>query len=96
MSSSVLFTSPQFERLSNRIRELQKEKQDIAVKQQQLEKQLARLRNEVTKAAIDIENKKKDYEEKQLLKFGDIIDLKILDALEPTRQVIDMRDRYKQ
>lgn len=92
----MLFTSPQFERLSNRIRELQKEKQDIAVKQQQLEKQLARLRNEVTKAAIDIENKKKDYEEKQLLKFGDIIDLKILDALEPTRQVIDMRDRYKQ
>jgi hypothetical protein len=39
------------------------------------------LRNEVTKAAIDIENAKKDYEEKQLLKFGDIIDLKILDAL---------------
>jgi hypothetical protein len=50
----------------------------------------------VTKAAIDIENKKKDYEEKQLLKFGDIIDLKILDALEPTRQVIEMRERYKQ
>ena len=45
LGSAVLFTSPQFERLSNRIRELQKEKQDIAVKQQQLEKQLARLRN---------------------------------------------------
>lgn len=49
----------------------------------------------MTKASLDIEAKKKDYEEKQLLKFGDIIDLKILDALEPTRQVLDMRDRYK-
>jgi len=31
-----------------------------------------------------------------MLKFGDIIDLKILDALEPTKQVIDMRDAFKQ
>lgn len=30
-----------------------------------------------------------------MLKFGDIIDLKILDALEPTKQVIDMRDAFK-
>lgn len=30
-----------------------------------------------------------------MLKFGDIIDLKILDALEPTKQVIDMRDVFK-
>lgn len=30
-----------------------------------------------------------------MLKFGDIIDLKILDALEPTKQVLDMRDVFK-
>ena len=30
-----------------------------------------------------------------MLKFGDIIDLKILDALEPTKQVIEMRDQFK-
>lgn len=95
LAAAILFTFPQFERLSSRIRELAKEKQDIEIKQQMLEKQLARLKNEVTKASLDIEAKKKDYEEKQLLKFGDIIDLKILDALEPTKQVLEMRDRYK-
>jgi len=26
-----------------------------------------------------------------MLKFGDLIDLKILDALEPTKQVLEMR-----
>ncbi len=30
-----------------------------------------------------------------MLKFGDIIDLKVLDALEPTKQVIEMRDAFK-
>jgi hypothetical protein len=37
----------------------------------------------------------KKYEEKHMLKFGDIIDLKVLDALEPTKQVIEMRDAFK-
>ena len=44
---------------------------------------------------MDIEVKEKEYEEKQLLKFGDIIDLKILEALEPTRDLLDTRARYK-
>jgi hypothetical protein len=30
-----------------------------------------------------------------MLKFGDIIDLKILDALEPTKQVLEMRQKFK-
>jgi hypothetical protein len=29
-----------------------------------------------------------------MLKFGDIIDLKILDALEPTKAVLDMRGQF--
>jgi len=31
-----------------------------------------------------------------MLKFGDIIDLKILDALEPTKQVLEMREKFKE
>jgi hypothetical protein len=30
-----------------------------------------------------------------MLKFGDLIDLKILDALEPTKQVLEMRQKFK-
>ncbi len=35
------------------------------------------------------------YNEKHMLKFGDLIDLKILDALEPTKQVLEMRQKFK-
>ena len=42
-----------------------------------------------------IEELTKKYEEKHMLKFGDIIDLKIIDALEPTKQVLERRDRFK-
>jgi len=40
---------------------------------------------------LKIEDLNKKYEEKHMLKFGDIIDLKILDALEPTKDVLSMR-----
>lgn len=42
-----------------------------------------------------IDELSKKYNEKHMLKFGDIIDLKILDALEPTKQVLDMREKFK-
>ncbi len=45
---------------------------------QEFEKEIA-----IKNSKIDELNKK--YEEKHMLKFGDIIDLKILDALEPTK-----------
>lgn len=34
---------------------------------------------------LKTEDLHKKYEEKHMLKFGDIIDLQILDALEPTK-----------
>lgn len=43
---------------------------------------------------LKIEDLNKKYEEKHMLKFGDIIDLKILDALEPTKAVLDMRAQF--
>lgn len=38
----------------------------------------------------------KKYQEKHVLKFGDVIDLKVLDALQPTKQVLEMREKFKQ
>ena len=35
------------------------------------------------------------HNEKHLLKFGEVIDLKQIDALEPTKQVLEMRDKFK-
>jgi len=39
--------------------------------------------------------KDKAYEEKHMLKFGDVIDLSILDQLVPTKAVLELRDDYK-
>lgn len=38
----------------------------------------------------------KKYEEKHILKFGDLIDLKVLDALQPTKQVLETREKFKE
>lgn len=35
------------------------------------------------------------HNEKHLLKFGEIIDLKTIDDLEPTKQVLEMREKFK-
>jgi len=35
------------------------------------------------------------HNEKHLLKFGEVIDLKQIDALEPTKQVLEMREKFK-
>ncbi len=44
---------------------------------------------------MTIEAKRKDYEEKQLLKFGNTFEMDKLKELEPNQQVLDMREVYK-
>ena len=45
LNSSIMFTYPSYDKLTNRIKELKKEKIDIEKKQLILEKQLGRLKN---------------------------------------------------
>jgi hypothetical protein len=79
----------------NRIQELGTEQNNIDKQRKKLDrrkKELEKINKEKTEKLFDL-NKK--YEEKHMLKFGDIIDLKILDALEPTKELLEMRDKFK-
>jgi len=61
-----------------------------------MDKKKKLLDREILDKNLKIEDLNKKYEEKHMLKFGDIIDLKVLDAMEPSKPVLDMRERFKQ
>lgn len=54
-----------------------------------------KLTEQVEKAASTIEVKRKEYEEKQLLKFGNTFEMDKLKELEPNDQLLEMREQYK-
>lgn len=72
----------------NEQKKSKKQHENLKKKKNVLDKQI-REKNELIH---DLTNK---YKEKHMLKFGDLIDLKILDALEPTKQVLEMRQKFK-
>ena len=94
-ANAILFTRSSFTRLGERIVELEKETADICKKETNLKKKLTKLTEQVEKSSSTIEIKRKEYEEKQLLKFGNTFELDRLKELEPNDQVREMRDLYK-
>ncbi len=46
---------------------------------------MKKLTKKFNKSEDEFQKMNKIYEEKHMLKFGDIIDLKVLDALQPTK-----------
>ena len=95
LNVSILFTDQEFYRLCRRIREIQQEQKKIERQKKLKEKTKKVLEKEIALKDSKINDLNKKYEEKHMLKFGDIIDLKILDALEPTKQVLEQRDVFK-
>jgi len=96
LKKSILFTKSESKRLGRRIKELQQEQNKIENSKKNLEKRKKVLQIKIAKKNALIDDLSKKYNEKHMLKFGDIIDLKILDALEPTKQVLEMREKFKE
>lgn len=95
MESSILFTQNEFKRLSKRIKELEEEKKKIDKERRRLEITKKKRTIEINQKNEKFNELNKKYEEKHILKFGDLIDLKVLDALQPTKQVLEMREKFK-
>ncbi|CAD8122108.1 unnamed protein product [Paramecium sonneborni] len=96
LNKSILFTEYDFFKLCKRIVELKHEQGKITKQKAQKDKTKKMQEKEIKLKDLKIEDLNKKYEEKHMLKFGDIIDLKILDALEPTKAVLDMRSQFNQ
>jgi len=95
LNTSILFTDSELERLGRRIGELEEEKKKVNKQHEGLKREKNKLTKEIDKLNKDKTEKNKAYEEKHMLKFGDVIDLSILDALVPTKQVLELRDTHK-
>ncbi|EAS07768.2 WD repeat protein (macronuclear) [Tetrahymena thermophila SB210] len=96
LKKSILFTQNERNKLSLRIEQLRQEQKEIEQSKKTLEKRKRYLQIKINKKNALIDELSKKYNEKHMLKFGDIIDLKILDALEPTKQVLEMREKFKE
>jgi len=99
LTNEILFTDSELERLGKRIGELEDEKRTVNRQHDMLKKEKNRLSKklkEIDKLNKDKTEKDKAYEEKHMLKFGDVIDLSILDSLVPTKQVLELREKFKQ
>lgn len=94
-NNAILFTKSAFTKLGDRIVELEKETVDIVKKETNLKKKLTKLTEQVKKASSTIEAKRKEYDEKQLLKFGNTFEMEKLKELEPNDQLLEMRELYK-
>ena len=90
-----LFTDNELERLGQRIGELDEEKKKVNRQHEMLKREKNKLAKETEKLNRDKTEKDKAYEEKHMLKFGDVIDLSILDSLVPTKQVLELREAFK-
>lgn len=95
LKDSILFTRTQLLQLIDRKRELDeeifhlhKELQDAKEQEKQMRKQI----NENKKARND---KEREYNERQMLRFGNLIDLDSLEVSGPSQAVLDKQMEYQ-
>lgn len=96
LNGSILFTQKEMDRLGTRILELEQERKKTQANRDHLKKKKLLLDKELKQINNEYIKHEKDYEEKHMLKFGyimdkDNLDLKFLEAFEPTKQVLEMR-----
>ncbi|KRX11116.1 WD40-repeat-containing domain [Pseudocohnilembus persalinus] len=96
LQKSILFTQSELDRLTFRKEELKQE--TIAIKKDKKRQKLNQnKRKKEIKMLTEIYNEKtKQQRQKHILKFGELTDLKNIDAMQPTKQVLEMREKFKQ
>ena len=95
LSKSILFTQKNLDYLIDKIREHENEQKKSKKQHEHLKKKKNVLDKQIREKNDLIQDLTNKYKEKHMLKFGDVINLKILDALEPTKQVLDQRSKFK-
>lgn len=94
LTDSVLFTRTQLQQLLERKRELDIETNQLQVERNHdigLKKQREKENKEQTKRR---DEKRREYEEKQLLRFGNLIDLDSLEVSGPSPMVLELMGKY--
>ncbi len=95
LNSSILFTEEELNRLHRRIFELVDERHDLEklnVRSEKDKKKLMRVIENLKKEKTEAD---KAYEEEHMLRFGDVMNLEVLDSLVPTKEVLASRETFK-
>jgi WD40 repeat protein len=96
ISDCLIFTSTGLDRLRSRIVELGEEKSHLARQHRDLKRGHKVLLKEIQSKKSLIEIEKRKCEDVQMLKFGQIIDLSILEKVGVDQDATDLRNKLKQ
>ena len=84
LKNSVLFTIPQLKQLLNRQRELEIEYENLQKEQNRSRQMYAKKKKEKTEQNKLLEEAKRDYDDKRMLRFGNLVDLDNLEVSGPS------------
>lgn len=93
-NKSVLFTRNQLLQLIERQRELDIEVEDLKNKASQAKINQAKVMKENRVKDKIVEEKKREYEERQMLRFGNLVDLDSLEVSGPSQVVLDLQRKF--
>lgn len=94
LDNSVLFTRTQLLKLIHRKLELDEEIDTYKKEQMDAEHNYKEERKKISQSKKLLEDKKRDYEERQMLRFGNIVELDQLEVSGPSQIVLDLQNKF--
>lgn len=95
LTNSVLITRAQLLQLIDRKRELDIEIANLRKKTQEAQHQQTQKRREINENNKIKNEKEREYNERQMLRFGNLIDLDSLEVSGPSQAVLDKQMEYQ-
>ena len=93
LSGQVVFTNEGLTRLMNRITELHHEIKDVRANFRQLQREYRVRKKEKTQATHTIEDLQAKFQDIQMLKFGQTVDLDLIERSAPNKYVQELQEK---
>merc|ERR1711974_163779 len=96
LNSHVVFTQEGLQRLMSRITELHQEIREVKSSHKQLQRDFRVRKKEKSQANHHIEDLQAKFQDIQMLKFGQIVDLDLIERSAPDKYVQELRDKVSE
>jgi len=93
LDKHVVFTHEGLNRLMTRITELHQEIKDVKVNFQQLRKDYRLRKKEQKQAILNIDDLHEKFQDIQMLKFGQVVDLELIERSAPNKYVQELQEK---
>ena len=95
LGNSALFTRTQLLQLIHRKLELDEEIEELKKRQHEAELKAKEEKNNINQKKKMMEERKREYNERMLLRFGNIIPLETLEVSGPSQVVLDLQNKFQ-